>query len=97
MPLTPKGQKIMSSMKDQYGSDKGERVFYASRNKGKIKGVDPESKPVKKFSKGGPVEPSEAPVAAANLLDTAVNPVSSTLGPWQALRRGGKAGWRRGL
>lgn len=48
----------------------------------------------KKFSKGGPVEPSEAPVAAANLLDTAANP---TLGAWQGLRRGGKAGWRRGL
>lgn len=48
----------------------------------------------KKFSKGGPVEPSTEPVVAANLLDTAVNP---TLKPWQGLRRGGKAGWRRGL
>lgn len=39
MPLTAKGEKIMSSMRKQYGSDKGERVFYASANKGKIKGV----------------------------------------------------------
>jgi hypothetical protein len=43
MPLTAKGKKIMSSMKGQYGDDKGEQVFYASRNKGTISGVDPES------------------------------------------------------
>lgn len=40
MPLTPKGKKIMKSMKKEYGAKKGERVFYASRNKGKIKGVE---------------------------------------------------------
>ena len=40
MPLTDKGQKIMSSMKKQYGADKGESVFYASRNKGVITGVE---------------------------------------------------------
>jgi len=27
-------------MKRQYGAKKGERVFYASRNAGKIKGVE---------------------------------------------------------
>ena len=27
-------------MKDQYGSKRGEQVFYASKNKGKIKGVE---------------------------------------------------------
>lgn len=42
MPLTPKGDKIKDAMKRQYG-DKGEQVFYAARNKGTIKGVDPES------------------------------------------------------
>ncbi|MFP3422026.1 hypothetical protein R0K19_21905 [Bacillus sp. SIMBA_161] len=47
MPLTDKGRKIMASMKEQYGSEKGERVFYASKNKGKIKGVE------KKRKKGG--------------------------------------------
>src|SRR5262245_24481732 len=41
MPLTPKGQKIMANMQRQYGAEKGERVFYASRNKGIISGVDP--------------------------------------------------------
>lgn len=40
MPLTPKGKKIIKSMKKEYGAKKGERVFYASRNKGKIKGVE---------------------------------------------------------
>lgn len=40
MPLTKKGQKIKSAMAKEYGSKKGEQVFYASRNKGTIKGVD---------------------------------------------------------
>ena len=40
MPLTPKGKKIMKSMKKQYGKKKAEQVFYASKNKGKIKRVD---------------------------------------------------------
>lgn len=48
MPLTPKGNKIMTAMKKEYGGEKGERVFYASRNKGTITGVDPESKPKKR-------------------------------------------------
>jgi hypothetical protein len=38
-------------MKDEYGADKGERVFYASRNKGTISGVDPESSRKKKTTK----------------------------------------------
>lgn len=40
MPLTKKGKKIMSSMKEQYGSKRGEQVFYASKNKGLIGGVE---------------------------------------------------------
>lgn len=38
-PLTSKGHEIMSAMKSQYGSKKGEEVFYASANKGTISGV----------------------------------------------------------
>ena len=50
MPLTPKGFKIMSATKKKYGDKKGESVFYAMRNSGKITGVDPESrKPRKKI------------------------------------------------
>lgn len=45
MPLTDKGKKIMRSMKKKYGSEKGESVFYASRNKGTISGVE-------KYAKG---------------------------------------------
>ena len=40
MPLNKKGKKIMASMKSQYGPKEGESVFYASKNKGKIKGVE---------------------------------------------------------
>lgn len=39
MPLTKKGAKIMRSMQKTYGASKGKRVFYASQNKGKIKGT----------------------------------------------------------
>lgn len=35
MPLTKSGSNVMRNMKSEYGSDKGERVFYASINKGK--------------------------------------------------------------
>jgi hypothetical protein len=40
MPLTSKGRKIKRAMRRQYGKEKGERVFHASRNKGTIRGVD---------------------------------------------------------
>ena len=41
MPLTSKGQKILSSMKNTYGSEKkAKSVFYASINAGKIKGAE---------------------------------------------------------
>lgn len=40
MPLTEKGKKIKRSMKKEYGSKKGEKVFYASKNKGTISGVE---------------------------------------------------------
>ena len=39
MPLTKKGAEIKAAMKKEYGAKKGERVFYASANKGTIKGV----------------------------------------------------------
>ena len=38
-PLTKKGTKIKRSMQKTYGKKKGERVFYASINKGKVKGA----------------------------------------------------------
>ena len=39
MPLTEKGKKIMTHMKEQYGSKKGKEVFYASQNKGTVTGT----------------------------------------------------------
>jgi hypothetical protein len=49
MPLTEKGKKIMQSMKRTYGGKKGEQVFYASRNAGKIDDVE-------EMRKGGKVK-----------------------------------------
>jgi hypothetical protein len=40
MPLTSKGEKILGSMQEQYGAEKGKQVFYASKNAGKLTGVD---------------------------------------------------------
>ena len=41
MPKTKKGKKILKAMRATYGSKKkGEQVFWASKNAGKIKGVD---------------------------------------------------------
>lgn len=40
MPKTPKGKKIMANMQKEYGAKKGKQVFFASKNKGTIKGVD---------------------------------------------------------
>ena len=40
MPLNKKGKKIMKSMNKQYGKKNVETVFYASKNKGVIKGVE---------------------------------------------------------
>jgi hypothetical protein len=40
MPLTKKGKEIKKAMDKEYGSKKGEQVFYASKNAGKIKGVE---------------------------------------------------------
>jgi hypothetical protein len=44
MPLTRKGAKIMRSMRKTYrgkgGAKKARSVFYASRNAGRIRGVE---------------------------------------------------------
>lgn len=40
MSLSTKGQTILTAMKKEYGKKEGTTVFYKSRNKGTIKGVD---------------------------------------------------------
>ena len=53
MPLTKKGAKIKKAMtkpksEGGYGKEKGERVFYASQNKGTITGTHKTHKKGKK-------------------------------------------------
>lgn len=40
MPLTKKGEKILKAMEKEYGPKKGKGVFYASINKGTVKGAE---------------------------------------------------------
>ena len=69
-PLTKKGEEIMGSMKEQYGEKKGEQVFYASKNAGKITGVDAQDehigfeKLVEKFKAQGKSQESAEKLAA---------------------------------
>jgi len=39
MPLNKKGKKIKKTMEKEYGKKKGEKIFYASENKGTIKNI----------------------------------------------------------
>lgn len=39
MPLTEKGKKVKKAIEKTYGKKKGEQVFYATENKGKVKGL----------------------------------------------------------
>ena len=39
MPLNKKGKKIKKAMVKQYGKKKGQSVFYAMKNSGKLKSV----------------------------------------------------------
>ncbi len=39
MPLNKKGKEIKRAMEKEYGEKKGKSVFYASEDKGTIKGV----------------------------------------------------------
>lgn len=37
MPLTKKGAKVKKAMREQYGEERGEKIFYAYENKYKGK------------------------------------------------------------
>ena len=39
LPLSFKGRKIRKAMEKEYGEKKGDQVFYASENAGKIRGL----------------------------------------------------------
>lgn len=44
MPLTAKGKTVKAAMQKQYGKERGERVFYATENKGKVRGLTKKEK-----------------------------------------------------
>ena len=62
MPLTGKGEKILASMKQSYGPEKGEEVFYASKNAKKITGVDKSDADEPEEEKRQPPEPEDRPL-----------------------------------
>jgi len=39
MPLSAKGMKIRQAMRREYGRKKGDKIFYATENKNKIRGL----------------------------------------------------------
>jgi hypothetical protein len=39
VPLSFKGRKVKRKMEEEYGKKKGERIFYATENAGKIRGL----------------------------------------------------------
>ncbi len=68
MPLTEKGEEIKSAMAEEYGAKKGGEVFYASKNKGTISGVDAAGTLPEAHLQGSSIPPvvTAAEVAAAN-------------------------------
>lgn len=44
VPLTKKGEKIKKKFEEEYGKEKGKEAFYASENKGTIKGIKKKKK-----------------------------------------------------
>ena len=40
MPLTAKGNEILSNLEKEYGAEKGKQVLYAGKNKGTFTGID---------------------------------------------------------
>jgi hypothetical protein len=77
MPLTEKGEKIKSSMEKKYGSEKGEQVFYASKNAGKITGVDRGDDNQHMGFSGGGFEPVEKLVSGLDSLSARVDAFES--------------------
>ncbi len=97
MPLTSKGKKIQSAMKKQYGEKKGEQVFYASANKGKIKDVEK----TQKFAKGGTAGKTSTKKTTKTKTESRVNEAGNYTKPAMRKRlfekikagtKGGKAG-----
>lgn len=72
MPLTSKGEEIKKAMQEQYGKERGERVFYASENKGTIEGVH--QKDSQEQAGFGDTEEAPHPMRRPNILGTVTTP-----------------------
>ena len=94
MPLTDKGKKIMQSMKRTYGGKKGEQVFYATRNAGKIKGVE-EAEELKKGGRAGKTrKPSKSKAKGKSRVNEAGNYTKPGMRKrlFNRIKAGGKGG-----
>jgi hypothetical protein len=77
MPLTEKGETIKKAMQEEYGEEKGERVMYASKNAGKITGIDAtigENPPGSRTWTGGTQRGIESPPQANATASELGNP-----------------------
>jgi hypothetical protein len=94
MPLTTKGKKIMSSMKRTYGGKRGEQVFYATANAGKLKGVEKEQE----LKKGGRVRKTSQSSKPKTKSKSRVNEAGNYTKPalrkrlFNQIKAGGKGG-----
>lgn len=79
MPLTEKGEKIHAAMTEKYGEEKSEEVFYASKNKGTITGVDQGAPGMAGGIPQAPAGNAAAPVVPGNASASGMEePVGST-------------------
>ena len=94
MPLTRKGKDIMQSMQRTYGGKKGEQVFYATANAGKIKGVEE----TEELKKGGRVRKTRKSSKSKTKGKSRVNEAGNYTKPgmrkriFNRIKAGGKGG-----
>jgi hypothetical protein len=79
MPLTAKGEKILGHMEETYGSEKkAKQVLYASKNAGKVKGIDMTSPPqageVDQVPEGYSVQSTSTPPSAPPMMPSNAMP-----------------------
>lgn len=73
MPLTSKGKEILSNMEKTYGDpEKAKEVFYASANKGTIKGVHNDRSSTMSNDVESP-KPATGPMSTKGPSDKSVN------------------------
>ena len=94
MPLTSEGKEVMKSMKRTYGGKKGEQVFYATANAGKLEGVEKEQE----LKKGGRVRKASKSTKPKTKSKSRVNEAGNYTKPgmrkqqFSSIKAGGKGG-----